>query len=232
VRAEILSDSPAVKEEQTLRMVADFQNHFALGDPPDYEPAAETSILERARRTGTTPEAIAYDALLERDGRALIYNPLAYKGFSFDAIRPQLTNPITVLSLSDGGAHCGVICDASMPTYLLTHWVRDRKRGDRIPLEIAVKRQTSDTARLYGLLDRGTLAPGMKADVNLIDFHGLQLHEPEMVFDLPANGRRFIQRADGYRYTVVSGEVTYENGEPTGAMPGRIIRGPQAAAAH
>lgn len=229
VRAEILSDSPAVKEEQTLRMVADFQNHFALGDPPDYEPAAETSILERAKRAGTTPEAIAYDTLLERGGRALIYNPLAYKGFSFDAIRPQLTNPITVLSLSDGGAHCGVICDASMPTYLLTHWVRDRKRGDRIPLEIAVKRQTQDTARLYGLLDRGTLAPGMKADVNLIDFSGLRLHEPEMVFDLPANGRRFIQRADGYRYTVVSGEVTYENGEPTGAMPGRIIRGPQTA---
>src|SRR6185295_13296009 len=131
----------------------------------------------------------------------------------------------------DGGAHCGIICDAGMPTFLLPYWVRDRQRGERIPLEMAVKRQTQDTARLYGLLDRGVLKPGMKADVNVIDFDNLQLHPPEMVFDLPANGRRFIQRVDGYRYTVVSGEVSYENGEPTGAMPGKVIRGPQAAPA-
>jgi N-acyl-D-aspartate/D-glutamate deacylase len=111
----------------------------------------------------------------------------------------------------------------------LTHWVRDRQRGDRIPLEFAIKRQTSDTAALYGLRDRGTLAPGLKADVNLIDFNNLQLHPPEMVFDLPAEGRRFVQRADGYRYTVVSGEVTFESGEATGAMPGKVVRGPQAA---
>lgn len=232
VRAEILNDAPAVKEEQTLGMVASFQHHFSLGDPPDYEPPAEMSILERARRAGKPPQEVAYDTLLERDGRAIIYMPLAYKGYSFDALRPQLLNPATVLSLSDGGAHCGVICDASMPTYLLTHWVRDRRRGDRIPLEIAVKRQTRDTARLYGLHDRGVLAPGMKADVNLIDFDRLRLHPPEMVFDLPAGGRRFVQRADGYRYTLVSGEVTYENGEATGAMPGRVIRGPQPAPAH
>jgi N-acyl-D-aspartate/D-glutamate deacylase len=123
-----------------------------------------------------------------------------------------------------------VICDASMPTYLLTHWVRDRSRGERIPLEVAVKRQTHDTARLYGLDDRGVLAAGMKADVNLIDFEGLRLQPPEMVFDLPAGGRRFVQRVDGYRYTLLSGVVTYENGRPTGAMPGRMIRGPQKAA--
>jgi N-acyl-D-aspartate/D-glutamate deacylase len=149
------------------------------------------------------------------------------KSLSFDGIRPNLLNPATVLSLSDGGAHCGVICDAGMPTFLLTYWVRDRQRGERIPLEMAVKRQTQDTARLYGLLDRGTLKPGMKAEVNVIDFERLQLHAPEMVFDLPANGRRFIQRVDGYRYTVVNGEVSYENGESTGAMPGKLIRGPQ-----
>ncbi|MGA2409742.1 MAG: amidohydrolase family protein, partial [Candidatus Binataceae bacterium] len=232
VRAEILNDQPAVREEQTLAMVSHFQHHFALGDPPDYEPSADKSILEQARRAGRAPQELAYDALLERDGHGVIYMPLAYKGYSFDGIRPQLTDPSTVLSLSDGGAHCGVICDASMPTYLLTHWVRDRARGDRIPLELAIKRQTADTAALYGLSDRGRLAPGLKADLNLIDFNNLQLHPPEMVFDLPANGRRFVQRADGYRYTIVSGEVTFENGEASGAMPGKVVRGPQASRAN
>jgi N-acyl-D-amino-acid deacylase len=230
VRAQILNDAPAVKEEQTLGMVAGFQHHFSLGDPPDYEPTADKSIMERAKRSQRTPQEIAYDTLLERDGREIIYMPLAYKSYSFDAILPQLTNPNTVLSLSDGGAHCGVICDASMPTYLLTHWVRDRDRGGRIPLEMAVKRQTHDTAQLYGLSDRGTLAPGMKADINLIEFDRLRLHPPEMVFDLPANGRRFVQRADGYKFTIVSGEVTFQDGESTGAMPGKVVRGGAAAA--
>ncbi|HLW70153.1 MAG TPA: amidohydrolase family protein [Candidatus Binataceae bacterium] len=225
VRAQILNDAPAVKEEQTLGMVAGFKHHFSLGDPPDYEPTADRSILERAQRSHRTPQEVAYDTLLERDGREIIYMPLAYKNYSFDSILPQLTNPHTILSLSDGGAHCGVICDASMPTYLLTHWVRDRSRGARIPLEFAVKRQTHDTAQLYGLRDRGTLAPGMKADINLIEFDRLRLHPPEMVFDLPANGRRFVQRADGYKFTIVSGEVTFEDGEPTGAMPGKVVRG-------
>jgi len=232
VRAEILNDTPAVKDEMTLEMVSGFRNHFSLGDPPDYEPLVEKSIFERAKRAGKTPQEFAYDTLLERDGREIIYMPLATsKSTSFDGIRPNLLNPATVLSLSDGGAHCGVICDAGMPTFLLTYWVRDRQHGERIPLEIAVKRQTQDTARLYGLFDRGTLKPGMKADVNVIDFDQLRLHAPEMVFDLPANGRRFIQRADGYRYTIVSGEISYENGEPTGAMPGKVIRGPQPAPA-
>lgn len=229
VRAAILNDQPAVREEQTLAMVSHFQHHFALGDPPDYEPSPDKSIAEQARRAGRTPQEIAYDALLERDGRGIIYMPLAYKNYSFDGILPQLTDPATVLSLSDGGAHCGVICDASMPTYLLTHWVRDRSRGARIPLELAIKRQTADTAALYGLSDRGRLAPGLKADLNLIEFDRLQLHPPEMVFDLPANGRRFIQRADGYKHTIVSGEVTFTDGKPTGAMPGKVVRGPQAA---
>jgi N-acyl-D-amino-acid deacylase len=230
VRAQILNDGPAVKEEQTLAMVANFQHHFSLGDPPDYEPTADSSIMERAKRMKRTPQEVAYDTLLERDGREIIYMPLAYKGYSFDGILPQLTNPNTILSLSDGGAHCGVICDASMPTYMLTHWVRDRSRGGRLPLEFAVRRQTYDTAQLYGLLDRGTLAPGMKADVNLIDFERLQLHPPEMVFDLPANGRRFVQRADGYKYTIVNGEVTFADGQATGAMPGKVVRGPQTPA--
>jgi len=135
-----------------------------------------------------------------------------------------------VLSLSDGGAHCGVICDASFPTYMLTHWVRDRTRGPTLPLETVVSMQTRETARLYGLNDRGVLAPGMKADINVIDFDRLEIQAPEMVFDLPADGRRMIQRATGYIATIVSGVVTYENGEPTGAMPGRLVRGPQVAA--
>lgn len=233
VRAEILADTPAVKDEMTLEMVSGFHNHFSLGDPPDYEPLPEKSIQERARRMGKSPQELAYDTLLERDGREVIYMPLGTaKSLSFDGIRPNLLNPSTILSLSDGGAHCGIICDAGMPTFMLTYWVRDRQNGDRIPLEAAVKRQTQDTARLYGLLDRGVLKPGMKADVNVIDFDRLQLHPPEMVYDLPANGRRFIQRVDGYRYTIMSGEVSYENGEHSGAMPGKVIRGPQRAPAH
>jgi N-acyl-D-aspartate/D-glutamate deacylase len=225
VRAQILNDQPAVREEQTLAMVSQFEHHFPLGDPPDYEPTREMSILERAKRAGKSPQELAYDTLLERDGRGIIYMPLAFKDYSFDALRPLLTDSATILSLSDGGAHCGVICDAGMPTYLLTHWVRDRRRGPRIALELAVKRQTKDTAELYGMRDRGVLAPGMKADLNLIDFENLRLHSPEMVFDLPADGRRFVQRVDGYKYTIVSGEVTYEGGESTGAMPGKIVRG-------
>jgi N-acyl-D-aspartate/D-glutamate deacylase len=230
VRAQILNDQPAVREEQTLAMVSHFEHHFPLGDPPDYEPAAAMSILERAKRAGKTPQELAYDTLLERDGRGIIYMPLTFKDYSFDGIRPLLTDSATILSLSDGGAHCGVICDAGMPTYLLTHWVRDRQRGARIPIELAVKRQTKDTAELYGMNDRGVLAPGMKADINLIDFDNLRLRPPEIVFDLPANGRRFVQRVDGYKYTIVSGEVTYEDGVATGAMPGKIVRGSSAAA--
>jgi len=230
VRAQILNDRPAVREEQTLAMVSEFEHHFPLGDPPDYEPTREMSILERAKRAGKTPQEMAYDTLLERDGRGIIYMPLAFKDYSFDALRPLLTDEATILSLSDGGAHCGVICDAGMPTYMLTHWARDRRRGPRIALELAVKRQTKDTAELYGLCDRGVLAAGMKADINLIDFDNLRLHPPEMVFDLPADGRRFVQRVDGYNFTIVSGEVTYEAGEPTGAMPGKIVRGASAAA--
>jgi len=225
VRAQILNDQPAVREEQTLAMVSHFEQHFPLGDPPDYEPTVEMSILARARREGKTPQELAYDTLLERDGRGIIYMPLAFKEYSFDSLRPLLMDSATILSLSDGGAHCGVICDAGIPTYLLTHWVRDRQRGPRIPLELAIKRQTKDTAELYGMRDRGMLAAGMKADINLIDFDKLRLHPPEMVFDLPANGRRFVQRVDGYKYTLVSGDVTYENGAPTGAMPGKVVRG-------
>ena len=229
-RARILAEEPSVKDRVTLYLITNFAKYFALGDPPNYEPERETSVAARAAREGKPPAELTYELMLERDGRELLYMPFAnYSDYNFDALREMLTDPITALGLSDGGAHCGLICDASMPSYLLTHWVRDRTRGERLPIELAVKRQTSDTAKFYGLKDRGVLAPGMKADVNVIDLAGLRLHPPEMVFDLPAGGRRLVQHVDGYKYTVVSGEVTFEDGKQTGAMPGKLIRGPQPA---
>jgi N-acyl-D-aspartate/D-glutamate deacylase len=140
-------------------------------------------------------------------------------------------HPQTVLGLSDGGAHCGIICDASLPTYMLTHWVRDRSRGERIPLEQVVRMQTRNTAALFGLGDRGALAPGLRADVNVIDFENLRIAPPEVVFDLPANGRRMVQHASGYRMTIQSGQVIYEDGKPTGPLPGKLLRGPQPGSA-
>ncbi|MFO1014791.1 MAG: D-aminoacylase [Caulobacteraceae bacterium] len=196
----------------------------------DYEPRREDSIASLAEKTNQKPDRIVYEMLMENDGRGYIYLPLLnYADFSFDHIHEMMHDPNTVLSLSDGGAHCGVICDASFPTYMLTYWVRDRERGPTLSLEKVVSMQTRDTARLYGLNDRGVLAAGMKADINIIDFDELQIEAPEMIFDLPAEGRRLIQRARGYRATVVSGEVTWENGQATGAMPGKLIRGPQHA---
>jgi N-acyl-D-amino-acid deacylase len=141
----------------------------------------------------------------------------------------MMLHPQAVIGLSDGGAHCGIICDASMPTFLLTHWVRDRRRGERLPLEHVVRMQTANTAALFGLADRGRLAPGLRADVNVIDLEHLRIDPPEMVFDLPASSRRLVQRSHGYRMTVQAGEVIFEDGESTGALPGKLIRGVQTA---
>ncbi|HXR36378.1 MAG TPA: amidohydrolase family protein [Candidatus Binataceae bacterium] len=227
VRSRILAEAPSMKG-----MLDRFDQYFQLGDPPDYEPPREMSIAARARREGKSPQELTYNILLERNGTELIYYPLSlpltnYADCNFDFIADVVNDPVTRLSLSDGGAHCGLVCDASMPTYLLSHWVRDRTRGARLPLEKAVKLQTRDTAEFYGLMDRGLIAPGMKADLNLIDFANLRAHAPEMVFDLPAGGRRLIQKADGYKHTIVSGEVIFEDGRPTGAMPGKVVRGGQ-----
>jgi N-acyl-D-amino-acid deacylase len=233
VRARILAEGRELQLGPNAEMLTRrFDNFFQLGDPPDYEPSAEMSIEARARREGKTPEELTYDILLERNGTEFIYTPISmpltdYTARNLDFIGELLGDPDTCLSLSDGGAHCGLVCDASAPTFLLTHWVRDRKRGKRLPLEKAVKLQTRDTAEFYGFMDRGLIAPGLKADLNVIDFDNLHLYAPEMIFDLPAGGRRLVQRADGYKHTIVSGEVTFEDGQPTGAMPGRIVRGAQ-----
>ena len=232
VRDAILADKPKDMGVLGMIMTQGYDRMFRLdqGGKLDYEPSAEDSVAALAKSTDANPAAIVYDMLMENDGRGYIYLPLLnYTKFNFDHILEMMQHPATVLSLSDGGAHCGVICDASFPTYMLTHWVRDRDRGARLSIEQVVKMQTQDTARLYGLNDRGVIAPGMKADVNVIDFERLRILAPEMVFDLPAEGRRMIQKAEGYRATIVSGAVTFEHGEATGEMPGKLIRGPQAA---
>ena len=209
-----------------------FNNMFRLmqNGVPDYEPKAEDSIAHLAQAQGKPPAEVVFDMLMENNGRGYVFLPLLnYAHQNYDHIHDMFENENTVLSLSDGGAHCGVITDASFPSYLLSYWVRDRARGKRFGLEQAVKAQTSETANLYGLEDRGLIAVGKKADINIIDFDKLQLQEPEMVYDLPAQGRRLIQKIDGYRYTIVSGVVTYEDGTPTGKMPGKLIRGAQTA---
>jgi len=232
VRAAILDNppDPSAAPGMAAIILFGFQTMFPLGDPPEYEPAPEKSITAIAERAGKSPQEVAYDTMMENGGRGFVYLPLlGYAHGDLESIREMMLHPQSVFSLSDGGAHCGIICDASVPTFLLTHWVRDRERGEKIPLEEIVERQTRRTAAFYGMKDRGVIAPGMKADINVIDFGGLHIHAPEMVRDLPANGRRLIQKVDGYRYTVCSGKVIYANGEPTGELPGKLVRGPQTA---
>jgi N-acyl-D-aspartate/D-glutamate deacylase len=221
----LLAEKPSTGNLIAVTLMSRWEQMFPLGDPPDYEPPPEASAAAVAEREGRSPESVVLDWMLASDGTALVFAPLAsYVDRDHEAIREMITHPSTILGLSDGGAHCGLICDASMPTYLLTHWVRDRSRGERLPLELAVALQTSRTAAAYGLHDRGTVVVGKRADLNVIDLEGLQLHAPRMVHDLPAGGRRLVQHVDGYCYTVVAGEVTFDNGEPTGARPGRLVR--------
>jgi N-acyl-D-aspartate/D-glutamate deacylase len=225
VRAQLLREEPQTGSPVARLLISRWNRIFPLGDPPDYEPAPSTSVAAVAEREGRRPEEVVLDWLLERDGTALLNAPLSsYEDTNLDAVREMMTHPRTVLGLSDGGAHCGLICDVSMPTSLLTHWVRDRTRGDRLSLEQAIHLQTARTASTYGFADRGTLEAGKRADVNLIDVDNLRLHAPEMVFDLPAGGRRLIQKADGYRATFVAGVQTFADGEATGARPGKLVR--------
>ena len=234
-RIEKLRDSDTRKKilaeasPETSMLLAQLDRMYPMGDPPNYEPSYEDSVEAIAKREGVDAIEMLYDRMLARDGRELFLVPLLnYSEGNADPIREMMYHPRAALGLGDGGAHCGMICDASIQTFMLTHWVRDRTRGEKIPVEFAVKRMTSDTADLYGLRDRGTIEVGKKADLNLIDLDTLRLEPPVMVHDLPAGGQRFMQRAHGYRATIVSGEVTMENDEPTEAYPGRLIRGKQA----
>ncbi|MXP29018.1 amidohydrolase family protein [Porphyrobacter algicida] len=203
---------------------------FEMDEDFDYEPDEDASIQSRAEAAGMDPQEYAYDLLCRDDGKGFIYLPiLNYADGNLDFLEPLQNADDTVNSLSDGGAHCGTICDAASPTFMLQHWVRDRKRGGRISLENAIKRQCQDTARLYGLEDRGVIAPGYLADLNVIDMEQLKLGKPWLAFDLPAGGKRLLQKAEGYVATIKTGTVTFRDGKWTGATPGGLIRGPQRA---
>ena len=230
VRARILAEPldalPSSVPAFIVNVLAGLDRVFPLGDPPDYEPPPEASVAARAARLGCDPLALMYELLLERDGRELLFAPAAnYVDCNYEAALAMLRHPHTVVGLGDGGAHYGSICDGSYPTYLLTHWTRDRSRGERLPLEFAVRRYTRAPAELVGLYDRGLIAPGMKADINLIDHAKLYLSPPSIVHDLPAGGRRLMQTAKGYVATIVSGEIVIDRDRPTGALPGRLLRG-------
>ena len=212
--------------ESRDRMDQAYRTTFALGSPPEYEPGPERSLAGLAATSGRTPLEVAYDAMLEDDGRGLLYVPiLNYSDGDLDPAREMLLHPRAAAGLADGGAHCGVICDAGQPTFMLTHWTRDRVRGERLPLEWVVKKQTHDTARLYGLGDRGTIEVGAVADLNVIDYEHLQLGNPTVVADLPAGGKRIVQDAVGYVETIKSGITTFADGKDTGARPGALLRG-------
>ncbi|CCE01246.1 amidohydrolase family protein [Bradyrhizobium sp. STM 3809] len=228
LRAAILSEQASATDDP-LFFKPNYDKMYLLGDPPDYEQPPERSLGAQARARGCRPEELAYDAMLTDGGRGMLYVPfLNYSDGNLDATYEMLRDPRSVPGLSDGGAHCGIICDASFPTYLLTHWTRDRKRGDRLSIPFVVAAQSRKTALSVGLDDRGLLAPSYKADVNVIDYDRLHLHPPKVHYDLPVGGRRLMQDVDGYEATIVSGIVTRRHGEATGARPGRLVRGARA----
>jgi N-acyl-D-aspartate/D-glutamate deacylase len=222
-RARLFADPP---EGGARGLMAVWDRMYLMAGLPDYEPSAESSVAAHAAARGATPEAVALDHMLSEGGRGMLYVPfLNYSEGSLDAVREMIVHADTIPGLSDGGAHVGMICDGSFPTSMITHWTRDRTRGPRIALEDVIRMQTRDTAHAVGLLDRGLIAPGYRADLNIIDYDGLTLHAPQVAYDLPAGGRRLIQRASGYVATIVAGQVTYRDGEPTDALPGRLLRG-------
>jgi N-acyl-D-aspartate/D-glutamate deacylase len=227
-RACVMAENGAAQTHPLARRLSVFDQIFPLGNPPNYEPSRDSSVGAEARRIGCAAAELAYDMLLQDEGRSFLFAPFAnYADFNLDCCGEMIGHPDCVMGLGDGGAHVGIISDASYPTYLLAHWGRDRARG-RFDLGYLVKRQTADTARAVGLLDRGVIAPGMKADLNVIDFDRLKVGRPKMAFDLPAGGKRLMQGADGYVATVISGEISHRDGVETSALAGKLVRGPQA----
>jgi N-acyl-D-aspartate/D-glutamate deacylase len=227
VRTAILSEAPTATDDP-LFFRPNYDKMYLLGNPPDYEQPPENTLGAQARRQGRQAEELAYEAMLSDQGRGMLYVPfLNYADGNLDATREMLSDPNSVPGLSDGGAHCGIICDASFPTYLLTHWTRDRTRGEKLSIPFVVAAQSRKTALSVGLTDRGLIAPGYKGDINVIDYDRLHLHPPKVHYDLPVGGRRLLQQVDGYDATIVSGVVTQRGGTATGARPGRLVRGAQ-----
>jgi N-acyl-D-aspartate/D-glutamate deacylase len=236
-RAALLAEAADPAEGETKHvliatsLLTNYHMIFPLGDPPNYEPAEETSLANRAAREGRSVHELAYDLMIANGGKDFMLRPFAnYAHYNLDDTGEMLGAQNTLMGLGDGGAHVGLISDGSFPTYLLSYWGRDRTHG-RIDLAKLIQRQTAGNARAMGLLDRGVIAPGMRADINVIDFGKLACERPEMAYDLPAGGKRLLQRARGYTHTMVAGQVTYRDGEPTGALPGRLVRGAQPAPA-
>jgi N-acyl-D-amino-acid deacylase len=231
VRQRILSDKPGSQGHPLMFASQAWDYMYPLGDPPNYEPSPADSIAARARARGLDPLEEAYDRCLDDDGHAMLLVTLAnFRDNSLDTVAELFQRDDVILGLGDGGAHYGMICDASFPTYLLAHWARDRAAG-RLTVAQAVRELTSVPARIASLADRGRIAVGYKADLNVIDHAALRVHKPVIAHDLPAGGRRLDQSADGYVATIVSGEVIAENGEPTAARPGKLVRGRQSAPA-
>jgi N-acyl-D-amino-acid deacylase len=229
LRRAILAEEPSPEQLERLGQFIKFiatrwDRMFVMGMPLDYEPTAGKSVAAVAARSNRTPQEIAYDYLVEGPENFLFFPVVGYVHGDHEQIRSLLLDSGTLLGLGDGGAHCGQIVDAGLPSYMLTHWGRDRKRGPGMPLEQLVKMQTSETADFFGFRDRGRLRPGLRADLNIIDFDRLRLHQPEVVADLPAGGHRLVQRVDGYRATLVAGTPIFENGVETGARPGKLVR--------
>ena len=225
-KKKLLSEQPvSIGNPLVEEITQSFNKMFRLGDPANYEPDPDSSFKAIAKKQMISPQEEAYKCLLEKEGKALIYHPLFnYLPGNLDYVERMLNHPYSISGLGDAGAHCGAISDASFPTTLIQHWGRDRKRGKRIPLEKLISMQTLETSRLLGINDRGVLKEGYKADINIIDFDNLTLHEPEVLYDLPAGGRRLVQKASGYEYTIVSGKIAFTDGEATGALNGRLIR--------
>lgn len=231
VRARILSEVPQMDDARVLKLARSFDEMFKMGSVPNYSPSMEDRVDQIAQRLGVTPEEVAYDMMLEDDGHGIIYHPARnFARTNLDTVRDMVLRPETIMGLADGGAHLGRICDASMPTFMLTYWTRDRAHG-RIDLAWMIKAMTHDTATVAGLNDRGVIKPGYKADLNVIDYDNLTLFAPHATFDLPAGGRRLAQRAAGYKATILSGIVTFRDGDSTGQLPGRLIRGAQSVPA-